>query len=669
LSPLSYHSTVENIPYGLPDSSPEEIEDLHISQPYFATSLVIDFVHECTRRALTMMFRHSSLVSVMFLSGIVVRLFVQWAGMRKLVGTPTSSSIGSNNMSTSRYTDTSMMMDLPLSLLLLSGNNLPSKADEETVVQVVKQQSKRPEETTTTLTMQVLPAIEPEIPSKQKLAKTATTTNGSNSTTTPRKRAAVVRVKKKTPPKRTTNEDRRHRRTAAAAEAAYEYALTRARARVEQTSKNTSSFLPSFLAKNLGELYERVTGQVLPSKRHVTTMRSFKLLNSIRIPKAASSSLSVTARALAGCMPDGYPCCLDDVFGIDACPIANLYCPYVRGCVGHLPDYEFFADTVAFEYESSSSSPPTVTESTITVLRQPVARSVSAFFYKPPHRPDTSCGYTWHCFVKDYLSNPVYSNPMTKMLVGMYAYDPEWRILPNGNITSTDIIDGSIIIDTYENVLQQAKDRLCRMQWFGIAEWPLASALLLYESHPFSKLLPNPVVFGLPPTRNTANTTSTLSRRSSEENKKTNNDAADNTILPSSSSSSSSSSLYASAEAAALRKNTMRAYQEFKSGVFVEGNGTQLLQQENAADAEIYDFARHVFCQRLQDTGLLVRRQGASNNVELPPPSFNNIKNHDDWPLFQGCTTLLNKKTKNAHCPIRGTRDSSNMATASAEEI
>ena len=35
---------------------------------------------------------------------------------------------------------------------------------------------------------------------------------------------------------------------------------------------------------------------------------SNKLLNSIRIPEAGSSFLSVTARALVGCQPDGYVC-------------------------------------------------------------------------------------------------------------------------------------------------------------------------------------------------------------------------------------------------------------------------------------------------------------------------------------------------------------------------
>eukprot|EP00984_Skeletonema_dohrnii_P014051 scaffold5869_cov75-Skeletonema_dohrnii-CCMP3373.AAC.2 len=38
-------------------------------------------------------------------------------------------------------------------------------------------------------------------------------------------------------------------------------------------------------------------------------LRSTRLLNSVRIPKSGSSALSVTARALSGCHPDGYPCC------------------------------------------------------------------------------------------------------------------------------------------------------------------------------------------------------------------------------------------------------------------------------------------------------------------------------------------------------------------------
>lgn len=585
------------------------------------------------------MLRHSSLVSLMFMSGIAVRLFVQWAGMRKLATDtwPAAATTTRINI-TSNHAD-SMMMDLPLSLLLLSGN-LTNKKAQETVQVVVQRHlaQKRPDAPVKIqVPVEPVPAV-----SSQQSVRTATsneTHDKSNLIAPSSKISTVLHVKKAQ-----TKKDY-HRRRAAAA---YEWALARARARVKPKRNTTSS--SSFLANNLGELYERETGQVLPSKRAVMEMRSFKLLNTIRIPKAASSALSVTARALAGCKPDGFPCCLDNVHGIDTCPIANLYCPYVRGCVGHLPEYEFM----------DSSLP--IAESTITMVRHPVARGVSAFFYKPPHRPGNKC-FTWQCFLRDYISNPVYSNPMTKMLVGKYAYDPDWFLNDNdnnNNNNSEGTNSNHTEMNMYENVIQQAKDRLCRMQWFGISEWPLASALLLYESHPFSKLLPNPVVFGLPPTNITSTSASTLNRRFEKKKANSTRNDADNTLSSSS-----------SAEAAALRKNNNQAYQEFKKGVFVQGNGTQLLQRENAADMEIYDFALHVFCQRLQETGLLVLQAATSaKQVKLLLPSLNSQKNHDDWPYLQGCTNLLDKKSKNAqsHCPPRRL-DPTNMATASSTEL
>ena len=55
-------------------------------------------------------------------------------------------------------------------------------------------------------------------------------------------------------------------------------------------------------------------------------INSTRLLNSIRIPKAGSSSLSVVARALAGCRPDGYPCCVWPGDPPGSCPRKGLKC-------------------------------------------------------------------------------------------------------------------------------------------------------------------------------------------------------------------------------------------------------------------------------------------------------------------------------------------------------
>ena len=65
-------------------------------------------------------------------------------------------------------------------------------------------------------------------------------------------------------------------------------------------------------------------------------MKKTKLLNSIRIPKSGSSVLSVKARALAGCSPDGYyPCCAFPGSPKGSCPRKDLKCSLITGCVDH----------------------------------------------------------------------------------------------------------------------------------------------------------------------------------------------------------------------------------------------------------------------------------------------------------------------------------------------
>jgi len=116
------------------------------------------------------------------------------------------------------------------------------------------------------------------------------------------------------------------------------------------------------------------------------------LLNIIRVPKAGSSALSVTARAIAGCQPDGYPCCKFPGDPKGSCPRTDLMCPLVTGCTGHSPNYQ--GD-----------------EAVITSLRNPVNRSVSAFFYAHPHtsvKPGEP--HTWDKFIENIQSPSDYPN-------------------------------------------------------------------------------------------------------------------------------------------------------------------------------------------------------------------------------------------------------------------
>jgi len=181
----------------------------------------------------------------------------------------------------------------------------------------------------------------------------------------------------------------------------------------------------------------------------------------LRVPKGASTHLSITGRALAGCKDPGYPCCIKKHDG-EYCPKEGLYCGWVKNCVGH-----------------GSLKDPDSATAKITQLRNPAARLLSGFFYSESvhNKRHKGCA-TWQCF-KEYLSDPRLRNaPMTKMLNGRYMYH-------GGEVKPSEV--------------EVAKENLCKLSWFGMLDAPLASKLLLYEMDPFSHLRPHPVVFDLPP--------------------------------------------------------------------------------------------------------------------------------------------------------------------------
>jgi hypothetical protein len=176
-------------------------------------------------------------------------------------------------------------------------------------------------------------------------------------------------------------------------------------------------------------------------------------LNIVRVPKAASSHLSLIARALVGCTPDGYPCCRGPS---RSCPRDGLLCHSVIGCVDHRPNY------------IHSELP------LLTTLRHPIERLLSGFFYSPPHRPKPKDDYTWSTF-ESYIKSAQYRNVMTKMFsTGEYAYH-DFR--------------------EEEHTVIKAQERLCHSTWFGINDAPLLSSLLLYETNTLADIQPNPAVF------------------------------------------------------------------------------------------------------------------------------------------------------------------------------
>ena len=120
----------------------------------------------------------------------------------------------------------------------------------------------------------------------------------------------------------------------------------------------------------------------------------------LRVPKGASTHLSITGRALAGCKDPGYPCCIKKHDG-EYCPKEGLYCGWVKNCVGH-----------------GSLKDPDSATAKITQLRNPAERLLSGFYSESVHNKRHKGCATWQCF-KEYLSDPRLRNaPMTKMLNG-----------------------------------------------------------------------------------------------------------------------------------------------------------------------------------------------------------------------------------------------------------
>ncbi|KAL3908032.1 MAG: hypothetical protein SGILL_008638, partial [Bacillariaceae sp.] len=264
-----------------------------------------------------------------------------------------------------------------------------------------------------------------------------------------------------------------------------------------------------------------------------------KVVNSIRVPKAGSSELSVTARALAGCHPDGFPCCRLPGDPVGSCPRDGLACPSVTGCGDHRPNFSG-------------------TEPIISNIREPSARLQSGFFYYPPHRPALKKGHDWKVFKRDYIKNPVFQNVMTKMFSGYYAYNE---------------------FDPKRHTVKHAKKNVCRTAWFGQVEYPILSSLLLYEARAFQLLVPNPVAFGLP--------------------------ATDGSIMQASKNASSVVDLSENQDGG-LRINSDEEYATFKSSVFPDNNGMDVVRKYNQADFELHDFMQQVFCARVKSVSGLI---------------------------------------------------------------
>ena len=129
----------------------------------------------------------------------------------------------------------------------------------------------------------------------------------------------------------------------------------------------------------------------------------------LRIPKASSTALSVVARRFVGCFPAG-PCCKYPGDPPGSCPNPDFFaCQKERrviGCTNHYPMHGTLDD-------SSIVS--------ISIMREPVSRSISAFFYPGDHH-NSNCTLDVDLCFQAYLQNPRWNNVVVKMLTGQYAY-------------------------------------------------------------------------------------------------------------------------------------------------------------------------------------------------------------------------------------------------------
>ena len=273
-------------------------------------------------------------------------------------------------------------------------------------------------------------------------------------------------------------------------------------------------------------------------------INKIQLLNTIRIPKAGSSALSVTGRALAGCHPDGYACCIRRKRNKHVCPLSNLNCLSIVGCTDHFPNYDGM-------------------EPIISAFREPLDRHVSAFFYGPPHSniPNAQTPHSWEKF-EEFVKASKFQNIVTKMFsTGDYSYAP---------------------YDPTKHVVPKAKQRICSMVWYKLTDKPITSSLLLYETKLFQHILPNPVAFELIPWDDpTLEKTVTNTTNRIVENK------------------GRKRMLSSSIQTAVTRVNSNSEYKNFRTKILPEKNGTQLFLQYNKPDVEIYQHVQKLFCGRL----------------------------------------------------------------------
>ena len=296
--------------------------------------------------------------------------------------------------------------------------------------------------------------------------------------------------------------------------------------------------------------YELAKSLRSPSEQNHT----IRHLNLIRVPKAGSTSLSVVARRMAGCDPPG-PCCKYPGDPPGSCPERGLFdCAYFRkvlGCTGHKGD--------AYAIRSASVS-------SITILRDPVARSISAFNYPGMHHNSDCKGPQLQCF-EAYLQDKRFSNVALKMFVGDFAY---------ANVVTCN--------HTAEckHSLELGYHFANRFAFVGISEiWEL-SLLLLH--HQFPSVPPNEAEFALGAETHSNQVVTTADNSSS------------------SSSITTTTQRWLSEVSHAYRLNNQSSYLHFAKEVRVRY--PEQLHNQSRYDIELYKWALERTCSKVHDIKL-----------------------------------------------------------------